>query len=108
VLGSTTPDEIFKGIQDALNGARYVVAGTVPDAQKRSENLLVNGHAYSIHNAYEANGQKMLLLRNPWGKDNDDKVKAPEDPSRDTDDGFVAITFDRFLENFKGVSLSKP
>ncbi|MEG4812273.1 C2 family cysteine protease [Microcoleus sp. F8-D3] len=107
-LGTVTPDQIFQRIQDTLNQGRYVAAGTVPDAEKRSDNVLVGGHAYSIHNAYEANGQKMLLVRNPWGTDNGKGAKAPEDPSSNTKDGFVAITFDRFLENFAVVSLSKP
>ncbi len=106
-LGSTTPDRIFQEIQDTLNQKRYVVTGTVNDAEKRSNGVLVGGHAYSIHNAYEANGQKMILLRNPHGQDNGADAKAPEDPSSDTKDGFVAITFDRFLKNFGGVSLSK-
>ena len=107
-LGSVTPDQIFQKIQDTLNQGRYVVTGTVRDAEKRSEKVLIGGHAYSIHNAYVANGQKMILLRNPWGKDNSENAQAPEDPSSNTQDGFVAIAFDRFLENFDGVSLSKP
>jgi hypothetical protein len=107
-LGSITPDQIFQRIQDTLNQGRYVATGTVSDAEKRSDNVLVGGHAYSIHNAYQANGQNMLLLRNPWGNDNKVDARVPEDPSSNTKDGFVAITFDRFLENFDGVSLSKP
>ncbi|WP_373534082.1 C2 family cysteine protease [Microcoleus sp.] len=106
-LGSVTPDQIFQGIQDTLNQGRYVVTGTVRDAEKRSDKVLIGGHAYSIHNAYVANGQKMILLRNPWGKDNSENAQAPEDPSSNTQDGFVAIAFDRFLKNFDGVSLSK-
>jgi hypothetical protein len=106
-LGSITPDQIFQRIQDTLNQGRYVATGTVEDAEKRSDNVLVGSHAYSIHNAYQANGQNMLLLRNPHGKDNGEDAKAPEDPSSNTKDGFVAITFDRFLENFDGLSLSK-
>jgi hypothetical protein len=107
-LGTVTPDRIFQRIQDTLNQGRYVATGTVSDAEKRSDNVLVGGHAYSIHNAYVANGEQMILLRNPWGKDNQVDAKASEDPSFNTKDGFVAIAFDRFLQNFDGVSLSKP
>jgi Calpain family cysteine protease/RTX calcium-binding nonapeptide repeat (4 copies) len=106
-LGSITPDRIFQRIQETLNAGRYVATGTENDAEKRSGGLLVGGHAYSIHNAYEANGQRMILLRNPHGQDNSTDAKAPEDPSPNTKDGFLAITFDRFLKNFGGVSLSK-
>lgn len=107
-LGSITPDRIFERIQETLNAGRYVATGTENDSEKRSGGVLVGGHAYSIHNAYVANGQRMILLRNPHGSDNNTNVKAPEDPSPNTKDGFVAITFDRFLKNFGGVSLSKP
>lgn len=106
-LGSFTPDRIFQQIQETLNAGRYVAAGTENEAEKRSGGVLIGGHAYSVHNAYEANGQKMILVRNPHGQDNGTDVKAPEDPSPNTKDGFVAITFDRFLKNFGGVSLSK-
>jgi len=114
LLGSTTPDEIFKGIQDALNGGRYVVAGTVGggnDSKLLYGGVLQQSHAYSVHNAYEKDGQKLILLRNPWGVDNRNgpnrtAVKAAEDPSNDND-GFITITFDAFLKNFDDLSLSK-
>jgi hypothetical protein len=114
LLGSTTPDEIFKGIQDALNGGRYVVAGTVGggnDSKLLYGGVLQQSHAYSVHNAYEKDGQKLILLRNPWGVDNRNgpnrtAVKAAEDPSKDND-GFITITFDAFLKNFDDLSLSK-
>jgi len=101
-------DEVFNRIQTTLNSGGYVVAGTVSNAEKNSAGVLVGGHAYSVHKAYtDPKNGKMILVRNPWGQDNQGNVKALEDPSSIKDDGFVEITFDRFLENFKGVSLSK-
>lgn len=103
-LGSSTPDEIFNKIQTALNdqnNKRYVVTGTISNAEKESGGKLVGGHAYSVHNAYQVDGQKMILVRNPWGKDTN---KGSVD---DRNDGFVALTFDEFLKNFDQVSLSQ-
>ncbi|MDY6940151.1 MAG: C2 family cysteine protease [Cyanobacteriota bacterium] len=106
-LGSTTPDDIFQGIQNALDNGRYVTTGTVSDAEQQSGGVIIGGHAYSVHNAYEDNGQKMILVRNPWGIDNNKDVTAPNDPSSNTKDGFVAITYETFLKNFSTVSLSQ-
>ncbi|MFB2973637.1 C2 family cysteine protease [Aerosakkonema sp. BLCC-F183] len=120
----TTPNEIFKSIQTALDGGGYVVAGTpgTNDQKPLYNGVLQEGHAYSVHNAYvDAQGRQMILLRNPWGQDNSGKtiteengeqkilpVFAEEDPSRNFDDGFVAITFDAFLKNYYSLRLMKP
>ncbi|MEG3969304.1 C2 family cysteine protease [Microcoleus sp. T2B6] len=103
-------DEVFNRIQTMLDTKKgYVVAGAPLGAEQRSDNVLIGGHAYSVHNAYtDPKHGKMILVRNPWGKDNRGVAKAPEDPSSNTKDGFVAITFDRFLENFSALSLSEP
>jgi hypothetical protein len=100
-LGSITQEEIFNRIQTALNEGRYVMTGTISEAEKLSQGALVSTHAYSVHNAYEMNGTKMILVRNPWGKDNSNGAVD------NLNDGFVAITFDTFLNNFDGVSLSQ-
>jgi hypothetical protein len=101
-------DEVFKRIQTTLDSKGYVVAGTRPDAEQGSLDVLIKGHAYSVHNAYvNANNQQMILLRNPWGKDNTLNKKAPDDPSKNTQDGFVAIKFEEFVKHFKSLALSK-
>ncbi|HAZ45282.1 MAG TPA: hypothetical protein DDW76_15985 [Cyanobacteria bacterium UBA11369] len=99
--GDTKPDQIFKDIETALDQNRYVMAGTISDAEQRSGGVVIGSHAYSIHNAYEANNQKMILVRNPWGKDT--RSGAVDD----LNDGFVTLTFNEFLKNFDGVSLSQ-
>lgn len=102
LLGNITPDEIFQNIQNTLNGGRYVMTGTTSNAEQLSQGRLVGGHAYSVHNAFvDQNGTKTILVRNPWGSDTQ---KGAVD---NIDDGFVSITFDSFLQNFDGVSLSQ-
>lgn len=105
-----TTKDLFDTIQTALNQGRYVTAGTPGGNDQKSlyGGVLQEGHAYSVHNAYvDAQGRQMILVRNPWGVDNNSDAKAVEDPSDNKKDGFVAITFQAFLENFDGLSLSK-
>ncbi|MEG4853727.1 C2 family cysteine protease [Microcoleus sp. B5-D4] len=108
-------DQVFDSIKTALDNGGYVAAGTPgggDDSKLLYGGVLYQSHAYSIHNAYEReDGQKLILLRNPHGIDNTNGenrslVKAAEDPSNDND-GFITITFDAFLKNFQGVSLSQ-
>jgi hypothetical protein len=108
-------DLVFNSIKTALDEGGYVAAGTPgggDDSKLLYGGVLYQSHAYSVHNAYEKDGQKLILLRNPHGVDNTNgenrtAAKAAEDPSNDND-GFITITFDAFLKNFDGVSLSKP
>ena len=106
-------DQVFDRIQTALDGGGYVAAGTVgggDDTKKLYNGVLYQSHAYSVHNAYERkDGQKLILLRNPWGTDNgNNNAKAAEDPSDKLNDGFITIKFEEFLKNFSTLSLSKP
>ena len=108
-------DQVFDSIKTALDGGRYVAAGTPgsgDDSKLLYGGVLYQSHAYSVHNAYERkDGQKLILLRNPHGFDNTNgenrsPVKAAEDPSND-DDGFITIKFEEFLKNFTGVAISQ-
>ncbi|MBE9096588.1 C2 family cysteine protease [Tychonema sp. LEGE 07203] len=104
------PDKIFNRIKTALDGGGYVATGTIgggDDTKKLYSGVLYESHAYSIHNAYEKDGQKLILLRNPHGNDNRENKKATEDPSDNLKDGFITITFDAFLKNFDGVAISQ-
>lgn len=110
-LGTVTPDRIFQRIQDTLNQGRYVETGTKgggDDTDTLYGDVLYQSHAYSVHNAYEKDGQKLILLRNPHGIDNAQDARAEEDPSDNLKDGFITIKFEEFLENFTVVSLSEP
>jgi hypothetical protein len=110
-LGTVTPDQIFQQIQDTLNQGCYVETGTKgggDDNKLLYGGVLYQSHAYSVHNAYEKDGQKLILLRNPHGVDNAQDARAKEDPSDNLKDGFITIKFEEFLENFSTLSLSKP
>ncbi len=103
-------NEVFNSIKTALDQGRYVATWTIGggnDTKALYNGVLYQSHAYSIHNAYEEDGQKLILLRNPHGVDNSNNVQAEEDPSNDLKDGFITITFDAFVKNFYGVSISQ-
>ncbi len=104
------PEEIFESIQTTLDGGGYVTAGTKGggnDTKPLYNGVLYQSHAYSVHNAYEQNGEKLILLRNPHGVDNGKNTIATEDPNNDPKDGFITIKFDAFIENFDSLSLLK-
>ena len=104
-------DEVFNRIKTALDGGGYVTTGTIGggnDTKLLYGGVLQQSHAYSVHNAYQReDGQKLILLRNPWGKDNDPKKIAEEDPSKNPDDGFITIKFEEFVKNFAQVGISQ-
>jgi hypothetical protein len=112
---TVSPDQMFTTIKTTLDGGGYVTAGTPgggDDTKKLYGGVLYQTHAYSVHNAYEEDGQKLILLRNPHGidnanGDNSSPVKAAEDPSNDLKDGFITIKFDAFLKNFDSLRLLK-
>lgn len=101
-------NELFQRIQAALDGGRYVIASSPGDATQRSGGLIPGGHAYSVHNAYvdPSTQNQMIMVRNPWGKDNSKNVIAPEDPYKDPSDGFMTLTFDNFLTYFVEVAMT--
>ena len=103
-------DEVFNRIKTGLDGGRYVTTGTIGggnDTKLLYGGVLQQSHAYSVHNAYEKDGQKLILLRNPWGSDNSINAKAAEDPSDKLNDGFITIKFEEFLKNFDEVGISQ-
>jgi len=101
-------DALFQRVQTALAEGRYAIAGSPTDSDQRSGNVIPGGHAYSVHNAYvDPNTQnQMIMIRNPWGKDNTKNAIAPEDPYKDINDGFITLTFDNFLKYFDDISIT--
>lgn len=55
-------DEFFKIAKEAVADKWMIVAGTA-----NALNGLQSGHAYSVQDTAIVNGEKLVLLRNPWG-----------------------------------------
>jgi hypothetical protein len=86
----------FAGISSALQAGQAVTACTNRD----ETSLFVATHAYSITNAYTTtSGDQRVVVRNPWGMDNDwtqSNIGA--------DDGFLDISFTEFQRSFGWVA----
>jgi hypothetical protein len=91
--------------------------GEEPEAPKNKG--LIPGHAYSVIIAKEANGVKLLNVRNPWGKfewdgdygDNSalwtQDMKDAFKPCLDDNDGTFWISFQDFCANFDSLDVCR-
>ena len=80
---------------------------------------LVPGHAYTVIQAKEANTNRLLNIRNPWGQfewDGDwsdksplwtDDMKAQIKPVLDENDGTFWISYEDFTKQFSGVNICR-
>ena len=91
---------------------------------KSPNGKLVTHHAYSVLDAYEENGQKYVVVRNPWGQDNFADVILEHDPDPSQDlatrkkdynpnswtgdkwDGFITLTYAEFVNSFSNVAIT--
>ena len=111
---ASSADAAFQELQAVLNAGGYATAGTNSggsrgDKDTRLDGILAASHAYSVHNAYtNAQGVKVVLVRNPWGSDNSANKVGDIDPNKNAQDGFVTLSFDDFLKNFGSLDLQLP
>ena len=81
---------------------------------------LVPGHAYSVIQVREALGNRLVNIRNPWGRfewdgdwhDNDtnhwtDEMIALIQPKLDDQDGTFWMSFENFVEKFRGLNVCR-
>ncbi len=81
---------------------------------------LVPGHAYSVIQVKEALGNRLLNIRNPWGRfewggawcDKDQERWTPEmikqlNPNFDELDGTFWMSFEDFVQNFRGLNICR-
>lgn len=101
-LASTPEDEIWKKLQAASKDGKIIKAasagthGKDQDAIYKGTNLYA-WHAYSILGCREANGQRHVTLRNPWGS---------TEPGQDgKDDGVFELTLKDFVKFYNNMNL---
>jgi hypothetical protein len=113
----------FKKIQGYAKHQFLMVAGSpgkdnlTKAEDDRPSGGIVPGHAYTLLDAIEVNGIRLLNLRNPWGQfewqgDWSDKSDLWTDelleickPTRDTDDGKFWMNDTDFFRNFSDLSV---
>ena len=69
VVSANDKDNLWKKMLDSKNKGYVMTAGTSADVYNLpiEEKGLAPGHAYTIIDLLEINGEKVLRLRNPWG-----------------------------------------
>lgn len=104
----------------------YLISASTPGEDKFTEvggpdqdGGLIPGHAYSIIQAKEALGHRLLNIRNPWGNfewDGDWSDQSPKwtkemreifNPSLDETDGTFWMSFDDFTVHFRALNVCR-
>lgn len=83
----------FEIIQQALSQGKAVSSGSAA----KSSAYLVDGHAYSVTNAYlSSTGERRVVVYNPWGIDVNDYYMSLGKVVQGNNDGFVDLSFNEF------------
>ncbi|MGL6140850.1 MAG: C2 family cysteine protease, partial [Planktothrix sp.] len=94
------PQQIFDQIKNALGNGQFIAAGTPKNIEKKSGDLIVGGHAYSVTNVGTLDGKSSIIVRNPWGFDGKNGAKRGED------DGFIELSVDEFKAWFDQLAIT--
>lgn len=93
-------------------------AGSINGVEAPVVNGIVTGHAYSVLQAIEANGQRLVQLRNPWGQTEWDGAWSDGSPEWTAewmtllshqfgDDGSFWMTYADFLKTFSMINRTR-
>lgn len=92
-------DSIYDNVKAATDGQKMVVATTYGANPAQPLNGIVGAHAYTVMGVQEENGQKYVVLRNPWGY---------QEPGNDgNNDGVFRLTVDQFAQQFSGYDVGE-
>jgi phage shock protein A len=85
-------EAVFNNLKAALDSDKIVVAGTYGTDLVQGQQGLVPGHAYSVVDTVEENGEKYVVLRNPWG--------STEVGNDGNNEGVFRMPVEDFIKNF--------
>jgi hypothetical protein len=98
-LGTRSPDSVFEALRQGVEQRTPMAAGT----HGKDSGVDYGGtgvyawHVYSIHGVSEENGERLVELRNPWGR---------TEPGNDgKDDGIFKMKLEDFMRLYNGVYL---
>jgi Calpain family cysteine protease len=83
---------LFEKMKNALDEKRPVAASTAPAFKDYEGTGLVKGHVYAVLGVEEKDGQKRVLMRNPWGN------KEPGNDGKN--DGLFTLPLETFKKQF--------
>lgn len=96
-----TEQQLLDLVQRVDEG-QYVTVSSLVDG---ADPGWVGRHAYTVVGTYEDNGETMVILRNPWGRQEpENSVDVPPGG----DDGVFAISAGELLQNIRSVQYCNP
>ncbi len=97
------PAYSFETIQQAFAAGKLVTAST-----PKKVSLLYGGHAYTVTDAFEEDGQQYVVVYNPHGQDNGGSAGVSGNASATTEpreDGFIRLTYEQFRSEAEDVAV---
>ncbi|MBD2346613.1 C2 family cysteine protease [Anabaena subtropica] len=89
----------FNQIVNALQSGQAIQLGS----QSYYTSYTVPSHAYTLTNAYTTNtGQQRIVVRNPWGVDNQSGRLSSGSPN----DGFIDLSFSEYRSSFYAIAFA--
>lgn len=93
-------------IKDSLAKKQHVIAPTKSSLDRTKTNLVEN-HAYTVVDAGQDASGYYVILRNPWGHDNQDKTTKKFYSIDGKDDGLIRVSWDVFKANMMYYNISR-
>ena len=95
----TEQQETERQLSDAAKNGKPMVACTyMGELGGPKMDGIIDGHAYSLLGVTEHDGQRFVILRNPWGS---------TEPGNDgKNDGVFELPLDKFAQQYTGVTVS--
>ncbi|WP_341977104.1 C2 family cysteine protease [Microbacterium sp. LWO13-1.2] len=102
--GGNDIEDSYDAVQDALDGGRPVVA-TASNGQLGFEG---GGHALTVTKTYEVDGEQYVVIRNPWGHNNNHQSQITDAGGvlNNPDDGYFTMTMEEFANSFSDVAIA--
>jgi hypothetical protein len=98
-LSAKELDSVWNQLSDAAKNGKPMVACTyMGELGGPKMDGIIDGHAYSLLGVTEHDGQRFVILRNPWGS---------TEPGNDgKNDGVFELPLDKFAQQYTGVTVS--
>ncbi len=97
---STKPDAVWRLVESSLANGNPMTVGSQVVGNAKDD--VVGLHGYSVVGAYEQDGQRYVVLRNPWGTNPNSANSAA-----DSDPGDLTLTLDELIRDYDHLCVVK-